>query len=568
MMCVALAQTDARKRRNCNAPKRATSLPGSNMHGETFDFIVTGAGSAGCAVASRLSEDGRYRVLLLEAGRRDDYPWIHIPLGYHKLFTHSGYNWKFESEPVAGLNGRTSYQPRGKMLGGSSSLNGMVYMRGTPADYDGWRQRGCEGWDYQSVLPYFRKAENQERGEDEFHGVGGPLNVTDQRHDNELVDAIIGACVEAGIPRTPDFNGAQQEGVGPYQATASGGKRWSAAVAYLNPARNRKNLVVTTNAHATRILVEGGRAVGVEYQTPKGRETARCRGEVIVSGGVYGSPQLLLLSGIGPGAHLQEMQIPVVRDLPSVGANLHDHFNSYVAFRCSKAITLNDLAMSPLKKLSAGVRYAFGRQGPLSGNGLYAGAFVRTDPRFDRPDMQMNFFLWSIEKRDGSAIYAHKFPGFSLSPVHLRPEGRGRVSLKSPDPLAPPKIEFKFLETQADIDAMLAGMRLARKIASQPSLRPYVVEEVLPGPKATSEEDLIADLRNRGVSNLHPVGTCRMGHGSDATVDPRLRVHGIAGLRVADASIMPQVVGGNTNAPSIMIGEKCAAMVLEDAGKA
>ncbi len=538
------------------------------MSGETFDFIVTGAGSAGCAIAARLSESGRYRVLLLEAGRRDDYPWIHIPLGYHKLFTHADYNWKFESEPVAGLNGRTSYQPRGKMLGGTSSLNGMVYMRGTPADYDGWRQRGCEGWDYQSVLPYFRKAENQERGENEFHGVGGPLNVTDQHPKNELVDAIVSACVEAGIPRNPDFNGATQDGVGPYQATASGGRRWSAAVAYLKPARNRRNLVVTPNAHATRVVVEDGRAVAVEYRTPKGLETARCRGEIIVSGGVYGSPQLLLLSGIGPAAHLSEMGIPVVRDLPAVGANLHDHFNSYVAFRCTKPLTLNDLAMSPMQKLTAGVRYAFGRKGPLSGNGLYAGAFVRTDPRFDRPDMQMNFFLWSIEKRDGSAIYAHKFPGFSLSPVHLRPEGRGRVSLKSPDPLAPPKIEFRFLETAHDIEAMLAGMRLARRIAGQPSLRPYVAEEVLPGPKAETDDALIEDLRKRGVSNLHPVGTCRMGHGADAAVDPRLRVHGVRGLRVADASIMPQVVGGNTNAPSIMIGEKCAAMVLDDAGRA
>jgi choline dehydrogenase len=538
------------------------------MGEETFDFIVTGAGSAGCAAAARLSESGRYRVLLLEGGRRDNHPWIHIPIGYHKLYTHPVYNWKFESEPVAGLNGRTSYQPRGKMLGGTSSLNGMVYMRGTPADYDGWRQRGCEGWDYGSVLPYFRKAEDQERGENEFHGVGGPLKVSDSRFRSEIIDAIVEAAVQAGIPRNADFNGASQEGVGYYQSTVGNGRRWSTATAYLKPARGRKNLVVTPNAHATRILIEDGRAVGVEYRTPKGLETARAKGEVIVSGGVYGSPQLLLLSGIGPGAHLQEMGVSVVRDLSAVGANLHDHFNSYVAWRATKAGTLNDLARSPVRKVAAGIEYALGRSGPLAGISTLAGIMVRSDPRFDRPDFQMNIFLWSIEKRDRNGVYAHKWPGFSISPVHLRPEGRGRVSLKSRDPLSPPKIEFKFLETAHDIDAMLFGMRFARKVAAQPALQLYIGEEVQPGPAVTSDADLLEDLRNRGVSNLHPVGTCRMGNGPDAVVDPRLRLHGIRGLRVMDASIMPQVVGGNTNAPSIMIGEKGAAMILEDAKRA
>jgi choline dehydrogenase len=532
---------------------------------ETFDFIVTGAGSAGCAVAARLSEVGDYRVLLLEAGRRDRYPWIHIPLGYHKLFTHPRYNWKFESEPIAGLNRRTSYQPRGKMLGGTSSLNGLIYMRGTAADYDGWRQMGCQGWDYASVLPYFRKAENQQRGESEFHGVGGPLHVCDQPFRHELVDAIVEASVEAGIARNADFNGASQDGVGRYQATALAGRRWSAAAAYLKPARKRENLLIRPNAHATSILIEDGRAVGIQYRSRRGLETARCRGEVIVSGGVYGSPQLLLLSGIGPAEHLKEMGISVRQDLPAVGANLHDHFNSYVAFRCSKPITLNDLARSPVAKLTAALQYAFGRRGHLAGPGLYAGAFVRSDPRLDRPDLQLNFFLWSIEKRDADGVHPHKFPGFSLSPVHLRPEGRGSVRLKSPDPLAPPRIGLQYLSSAYDIDAMLYGMRLARKIASQPSLRPYVLEEVLPGAAVLSDEAMTEDLRRRGVSNLHPVGSCRMGNGPDAAVDARLRVHGVPGLRVIDASIMPQVVGGNTNAPAIMIGEKGAAMVLEDA---
>jgi choline dehydrogenase len=533
---------------------------------DTYDYIVTGAGSAGCVVAARLSESGKHRVLLLEAGKRDRYPWIHIPLGYHKLFTHPKLNWKFESEPVAQLNNRTSYQPRGKMLGGTSSLNGMVYMRGTPADYDGWRQLGCEGWGWDSVLPYFKKAEDQERGPDAFHGVGGPLRVSDQSGaSNPLVQAIVEACVQAGIPRNPDFNGAQQEGVGFYQATARGGRRWSAAVGYLRPAKGRRNLDIVTDAHATRVLFDDGRAAAVEYRGKGGLRKARARREIIVSGGVYGSPQLLQLSGLGPGELLRSMNIAVVRDMPGVGANLHDHFNSYCAYRCSEPITLNDLHASRPQQVWAGLRYVVSRTGPLAGNGLYAGAFTRSDARLDRPDLQFNMFIWSIRDRDRTGIRPHPFPGFSISPVHLRPEGRGSVRIKSPDPMAPPEIRFNFLATAYDIDAMLAGIRIARRIAQQPALKRYVVSETLPGADVTSEADLTEDLRRRGVSNLHPVGTCRMGPDAAAVVDSRLRVKGVRGLRVADASVMPQIVGGNTNAPSIMIGEKAAAMVLQDA---
>jgi choline dehydrogenase len=531
---------------------------------ETFDFIVTGAGSAGCPVAARLSENGRYRVLLLEAGGPDRNLWIHIPLGYTKTYTDPQVNWMFESEPEKELNGRTLYQPRGKVLGGTSSINGMVYMRGTPTDYDNWRQRGCDGWDWENVLPFFKKAENQERGADEFHGTGGPLRVSNPVR-SPLGDAMVQAAIEAGIPANPDFNGARQEGVGYYQTTTGNRARWSAAKAYLKPAKNRPNLKIETNAQATRILIEDGRAVGVEYQTPRGRRTASCRGEIVVSGGVYGSPQLLQLSGLGPAALLQQVGVPVVRDMPGVGAHLHDHFNTYLVWRCSQPITINDLAMSMAKKLKAGVQYIFTRSGHLSNAGIYAGAFVKSDPRLEQPDLQINMFGWSALERLRTGIKPHPFSAFTMSPVHLRPEGRGWVRIKSPDPLAPPSIQFNFLASQYDYDALIYGSRLARKIAAQPALKPYVVEEVLPGPACETDDQFVEEIRVRGVSNLHPVGTCRMGREVDAVVDPRLRVYGIAGLRVADASIMPQVPGGNTNAPSIMIGEKCAAMILEDA---
>jgi choline dehydrogenase len=531
----------------------------------TFDFIVTGAGSAGCVVSARLSESGQYRVLLLEAGARDRNPWIHIPLGYSKLFCHPRLNWRFESEPEPELNNRRMYQPRGKVLGGTSSINGMIYMRGNHADYDEWRQRGCEGWDWDSVLPYFKKAEDQERGADAYHGVGGPLRVSDQPYRWELARAMLEATIQAGVPPNPDFNGARQEGTGWYQTTTNDRRRWSAAAAYLRPARKRPNLVVCTEAHATRVLIENGRATGVEYHTPAGRRRARARGEVVVSGGVYGSPQLLQLSGLGPADLLAAHGIAVLADMPGVGANLQDHFNTYVSFRCTKAVTLNELHASTPRKLLAGVQYLFGRAGPMSGNGLYVGAFTRSDPRLERPDLQINMFAWSTLERTKAGIVSHPFPGFSLSPVHLRPEGRGTVRVASPDPLAPPEIRFNFLRTDYDVQALIAGMRLARKIAAQPALAPYVAEETLPGPAVRSDAELLADIRARGVSNLHPVGTCRMGREVNAVVDPRLRVHGVRGLRVADASIMPVIVAGNTNAPSIMIGEKAAAMILEDA---
>jgi choline dehydrogenase len=530
----------------------------------TYDFIVTGAGSAGCAVAGRLSESGKYRVLLLEAGTKDTNPWIHVPLGYTKTYTDPRVNWMFDSEPEKELNGRTLYQPRGKVLGGTSSINGMVYMRGTPTDYDGWRQRGCEGWGYDDVLPFFRKAEDQERGPSEFHGVGGPLHVSNPVRC-ALGDAMVQAAIEAGVPANDDFNGATQEGVGYYQTTTTNRRRWSSARAYLGPAKGRANLTIATQAHATRILFEGNKAVGVEYQTPEGRKTAYAKGEIVASGGVYGSPQLLQLSGVGPGELLREFGIPVVRDMEGVGKHLHDHFNTYLVWRCAQKVTLNDLAASPFRKLTQGVQYVFTRSGQLANAGIYAGAFVKSDPRLEQPDLQINMFGWSAFERLRTGIKPHPFSAFTLSPVHLRPEGRGTVRIKSADPLAAPAIRFNFLASEYDFQALIYGTRFSRKIAGQPALKPFVVEEVIPGLGCQSDDDIKAEIRLRGVSNLHPVGTCRMGRAVDDVVDPRLKVHGIAHLRVADASIMPQVPGGNTNAPSIMIGEKCAAMILEDA---
>lgn len=531
----------------------------------TYDFIVTGAGSAGCAVAGRLSEDGKYRVLLLEAGPKDWYPWIHVPLGYHKTFNNPNVNWMFDSEPEPELNNRVMYQPRGKVLGGTSSINGMVYMRGNSADYDEWRQRGCDGWDYESVLPYFRKAEDNQRGEDRFHGTGGPLVVQDHRWQPTLAQAMRDAAVEAGIPPNDDFNGAEQSGVGFYQTTINNARRWSSARAYLKDAKKRKNLTVATSAHATRVLIENGRATGVEYRTPDGTHTARARREVIVSGGVYGSPQLLMLSGIGPAEHLKNVGVEVVRDMPGVGSNLHDHFNTYVAYKCSQPVTMNDLVNSLPRRIWAGMQYALGRTGPLASMGLYVGAFVRSDRRFERPDLQINMFAWAIKTRDRNGVVAQPFSAFGLSPVHLRPDGRGTVRLKSADPTAAPEIRFNFLKTAGDWTAMLEGMRICREIARQPALKPFLVEEIMPGPQVSEDKDLRDYLRQTGVSNLHPVGTCRMGRAPDDVVDPQLKVYGIAGLRVADASIMPSIVAGNTNAPSIMIGEKCAAMVLASA---
>ena len=496
-----------------DGPLRKSGDGWKRQSDETFDFIVSGAGSAGAVVAARLSESGRYRVLLLEAGPPDTNPWIHIPLGFAKTYVDERVNWKFESAPQPQFNNRRIYVPRGKTLGGTSSINGMVYMRGHPRDYDEWRQRGCVGWDWDSVLPFFKKAENQQRGASPLHGVGGPLNVSDPVSRSRLADALIAAAESLGIPRTDDFNGPRQEGVGYYQTTTARSRRWSTAKAYLEPARSRSNLVVRPGCHSTRVLIEGNRAVGVEYHSAGGRRVARASAEVIVSGGAYGSPHLLQLSGLGPAAHLREMGIEVVRDMPAVGSNLHDHFSTYLMWRCSQPITMNDLENSWARKILAAIRYGVMRSGPMAVNGIQSGVFTRSDPRLERPDIQINLLEWSTLERSKDRVKPHPFPGFTLGPVHLAPDGRGTVRLASPDPLAAPEITFGFLGSDYDMRAMVSAIKLAREIAAQPAMRPYAVEEIVPGPRVGSEGELENFVRQTGVTNHHPIEQLRHGHG-------------------------------------------------------
>jgi choline dehydrogenase len=534
------------------------------MTADTYDYIVTGAGSSGCVVAARLSENGRYRVLLLEAGGPDTNFWIHVPMGYARLHANPAVNWMYQSEPEPELNGRSTFQPRGKVLGGTSSINGMLYMRGHRADYDEWRQRGCVGWDWESVLPYFKKSEDQERGANAFHGTGGPLRVSDHPIHWEIAEQWVAAGIEAGLPARDDFNNGEQDGIGPYQSTTYRRRRRSSADAFLRPARNRRNLTVATHAHATKILIEDGRATGIAYLHKGTPRVAWARREVIVCGGVYNSPQLLQLSGLGPGALLQKLGIAVIRDMPAVGAHLQDHFSFRASYRATEPLTLNDVANSFWRKMFAGAQSLFG-YGPLSSNGIAAGGFARSDPRLDRPDLQHNFTNWSYSERDHRGVRQHPFPGFSISTVHLRPDARGSVHIKSPDPLAAPEIKFNFLRTAYDLQAMTAALRLVRRISQQPAMVPYVAEELLPGAQVNTDAEYETAIRQCGTSNLHPVGTCRMGPNPDDVVDPRLRVHGIDALRVVDCSIMPTLPAGNTNAPAIMVGEKASDMILDDA---
>ena len=524
----------------------------------TYDYVIVGGGSAGCVLANRLSADPSVKVALLEAGPGDKNFLIHMPMGYAALMKTGWVDWGYHTEPQAGMGGRRLYWPRGKVLGGSSSVNAMIYIRGVPSDYDLWAQLGNRGWAWEDVLPYFRKAESYFDGPSEFHGGDGPLKVTRPGVANPLNVAWIEAGQQAGYPYTRDFNGAQQEGFGPVDCTISSGRRASAAVCYLRPAIDRPNLTVITKAQATRVLTERGRAVGVEYAQKKQRHEIRATREVILSGGAINSPQLLLLSGIGPANEISQHGIRPVHNLPGVGKNLQDHLHGGVKHYCSAPVSLYSVV-----KPSALIRhvpyYLMTGKGPASEMAIETLAFLKTRPDVVAPDLQYHFVPVLYADHGRTLIYRHGFMGYYNM---QRPEARGEITLKSGDPLAHPAIQPNYLQNETDLRTLRDGLKILRDVFRQKAFGPYGGEEFMPGPDVQTDAEIDHYHRGSAETLYHPVGTCKMGQDEMAVVDETLRVRGLEGLRVVDASIMPRLISGNTNAPTIMIAERAAAMIL------
>jgi len=527
----------------------------------TYDFIVVGAGSAGCVLANRLSENGRYSILLLEAGPKDNYPWIHIPIGYGRTMFHKVYNWGFYTEPEPGMHNRKMYWPRGRCLGGSSSINGLIYVRGQAEDYDHWAALGNKGWAWKDVLPYFIKSEHNSRGTSAYHGGDGPLWCSDIEERHELMDAIIRAGEELGVPRTDDFNGARQDGVGYYQLFTRRGWRCSTAVGYLRPAQKRPNLRIETDAQATGLIFEGTRATGVKYEQNGTLHNSHAAREVILATGALQSPQLLQLSGIGRASFLQSMGIPVVKDLPGVGENLQDHLQLRVMYKVRKPITTNDELRSLWGQMQMGLKYVFQRRGPLAIGINQGGLFTRALPESKTPDIQFHFASLSAEM---AGAKPHPWSGCTFSVCQLRPESRGTVMIQSRDPKRAPAMQANYLSTEVDRRCAVAGIKFARRLAATSALQPYIAEEYRPGAAASTDEELLEFAREYGATIFHPSGTCKMGSDPMAVVDARLRVHGVRGLRVVDCSVMPTLVSGNTNSPVVMMAEKASHMILAD----
>jgi choline dehydrogenase len=534
-----------------------------------FDYIIIGAGSAGCVLANRLTESGRHRVLLLEAGGSDFSPWIRVPVGYARTFTDPRYNWMYTTEPQPELDNRHALWPRGKVLGGSSSINAMVFVRGQPSDYDDWRDAGNPGWGWRDVLPYFRKLEDHAWGASEYHGAGGPVHVHDPSAEvHPLCKNFLGACAEIGIAPTPDFNGAVTEGAGLWQVTIRNGVRVSSASAYLRPALHRPNLELATGARATRILFSGTAASGVEYLRGGSRLTATARREVLLSAGAIGSPQLLELSGVGDPELLRRLEIPLVAPLVTVGRGLQDHVCVSYFYR-SKVPTLNDELGPFLGRVRAALRYAWRRDGPLSMSVNQAGAFVRSRPELGRPNLHIYFNPASYNTTTSGPkrrlLNPDPFPGFLMSFNTCRPTSRGSVHVRTRDPLSSPAITPNSLATPEDIADVYEGARVLRRISAAKPLAAVIESELAPGENVRADADVLQDFRRRGGSVFHPCSTCAMGpDATSSVVDPRLRVHGVAKLRVVDASIFPAVTSGNINAPTLMAAEKAADLILED----